>query len=104
MNEPLLKDVRKLASLAKRLAKCREVTKYDTNDEQEAWTLAHALGDLEVSFRKFLDEQLPALASDQLEERDIYNLLLDIGEEFRHVLYHIKDPKFFRYLSEESEE
>jgi len=28
-------------------------------------------------------------------------LRLEIGEEFRHILYHIKAPKFYRYLDDE---
>ena len=34
-------------------------------------------------------------------EAAIQNALLDIGEELRHILYHIKDPKFFDYLFED---
>jgi len=28
-------------------------------------------------------------------------MLHEIGEEFRHILYHINAPEFFRYLSGE---
>ena len=34
-------------------------------------------------------------------EAAIQNALLDIGEELRRILYHIKDPKFFDYLFED---
>lgn len=94
----LLKDATDLKALAERLSKCPEVAKLDKGEEREAWTLAHTFGDLEESFRKFLEDQLPRLIQDQLEVSEIHDLLLEIGEELRHILYHIKDPKFYRYL------
>ena len=97
-NRRVLQDVTDLKTLADHLSKCPDVTRLDQGDEKEAWTLAHTFGDLEESFRKVLEEQLPRLTQDQLEVSEIYELLLEIGEEFRHILYHIKDSKFYRYL------
>ena len=94
-----LKNVAEWERLAERLAKCPEVTRFDTGQEKEAWTLAHAFADLEESFRTFLDDQLPRLAGENLKPEEMYDILLDVGEEFRHILYHIQDPKFYRYLS-----
>ncbi len=96
--ERVLKDVTEWEALAERLSKCPEVTRYDTGQEKEAWTLAHAFADLEESLRAFLDDQLPRLAQGNLQPSETYDLLLDIGEEFRHILYHIQDPKFYKYL------
>ena len=97
----LLSDAVALKALAERLSTCEAVMRLDEGEEREAWTLAHALGDLEESFRKLLEDQLPRLAQGQLGGSEINDLLLEIGEEFRHILYHIKDPKFYRYLSRE---
>lgn len=83
--------------LAERLSKIPQVTRYDTGEDKEAWTLAHALTDIEESVIKF-EEYLGRLAQQNLNDKEVYDILLDIGEEFRHVLYHIKDPKFYRYL------
>ena len=102
--ERILKNVAEWERLAERLAKCPEVTRFDTGQEKEAWTLAHAFADLEESFRAFLDDQLPKLAREDLEPEAMHDLLLDIGEEFRHILYHIQDPKFYRYLTPEPSE
>jgi len=99
----LLSDALALKALAERLSTCRAVTKFDKGEEREAWTLSHAFGDLEESFRKCLEELLPKLMEGHLEGLEIHDLLLEIGEEFRHILYHIKDPKFYRYLSDERE-
>lgn len=46
--------------------------------------------------RKFLDVQLPKLADPAVKREELEDLLLDIREEFRHSLYHIHDPEFFR--------
>ena len=98
-----LEDTAALKALAERLAQCKEVTRFDAGEEREAWTLAHAFGDLEESFRRFLEEQLPRLTNGQLTGPETHDLLLEIGEEFRHILYHIKDPKFYRYLCHEQD-
>lgn len=96
----LLKDAAAINALAELLIKCPEVTRYD---EEEAGTIAHCFSDLEESFRVFLEEQLPRLVEGQLKPSEIYDLLLDIGEEFRHILYHVKGPKFYSYLYDEGE-
>lgn len=46
--------------------------------------------------------QLPKLFSERLNEEQIDDLLHKIGEEIRHILYHIKDPKFYEYLREDA--
>ena len=86
--------------LARRLSECPKITRYDDGEHKEAWALAHAFGDLEGSFRAFLDTHLPALMQKSLSDDEIYDLLLNIGEEFRHILYHIMDPKFYGYLQD----
>ena len=87
--------------LAKRLATCASVTKYDAGERKEAGTLAHAFADLEESFRTFLNELLPKLMSkENLTPDEIDDLLLEILHEFRHILYHIKDSKYYWYLLE----
>ena len=87
-----------MKTLAKILSTCDQVTRYDSEREKEAWTLAHAFNDIEESFTKIFGEQLPPLISGTKSSTEINDALLDIGEELRHVLYHIGDPKFYRYL------
>ena len=96
----LLKDAKSIKHLAEKLNQFNTISKFDSEDEPEAWRLAHSLSDLEQSFSEILDNYLPALCQAEAEE-SINRVLLDIGEELRHILYHIKDPKFFRYLMEE---
>jgi hypothetical protein len=102
VSEPiLLREQTAVKRLAERLSQCPEVTKYDQGEEKEAGVLAHSFGDLEESFRTFLNEQLPRLINDQATPAELCEILLDIGEEFRHILYHIHDPKFYQYLRHE---
>jgi hypothetical protein len=93
-----LGSVSQVKALAERLSACPQVTKFDRGEEREAWTLVHAFADLEQSCRTFTEVQLPRLASRRLDASELPDLLLEIGEELRHMLYHIRDPQFYRYL------
>ena len=99
--KPILQDRETIAKLAEILSSCSQVNKYD-NDNQEAWSLSHAFSDLEESFKGFV-EILSVLVNNQLNEDEIYNYLLDIGEEFRHIIYHINDLKFYQYIQKQEQ-
>lgn len=98
MEKPTLKTVEHIAELAKRLSECPEITRYDSGEHHEAWALADGFSDLEDAFRAFLDEYLPKLADPQVRGEALVDVLLDIGEEFRTILWHIQLPKFYEYL------
>ena len=98
--EPRLGSPSALQLLAERLRVCPEVTRFDTEVEDEASTLADSLADLEQSFLTFLNDLLPKLTGLDSSPSQTYETLLDIGEEFRHALYHIKDARFFHYLQD----
>jgi hypothetical protein len=100
----VLEDSGKVKKLADQLGKCPQVQALDEGEEKEAWTLAHSFSDIEESFLTILDGQLSRLLESELEASEVYDLLLDIGEEFRHILYHINDPKFYRYLQKQCNE
>lgn len=87
--------------LTERLSRVKSVSQFDQPGEPQAATLAHSLTDLEKSFREILEALLPRLLDESLASDQLNDVLLDIGEELRHVLYHIKDPKFFDYLTED---
>lgn len=95
MSEHILQNKDVIENLRERLARCPLVAKYG---EEESGTLVHAFLDLEESFRKFLDEQLPKLADPSVQGEQLEDLLLDVQQEFRHILYHLHDPQFFRLL------
>lgn len=95
MSELLLQTRESMDSLRERLASCPMITKLGPED---ASTLVHAFSDLEESLRLFLDKQLPKLVDPAVKGEELEDLLLDIREEFRHVLYHLHDPVFFRAM------
>jgi len=99
-SKKLLQDAKIVKELSVKLSKCKYIKKFDKKNEPEAWTLAVTFNDLEDSFRKILDDLLPKLIQKELNESEIKDLLLDIGEEFRHIIYHIKDSNFYGYLFE----
>jgi hypothetical protein len=98
VSKRLLHDVGDEVRLADRLSRLPEVAGLDDSDEKEAERLARAFADLEQSFQRFRDEQLPRLMIAQLSDSELGGLLLEIGEEFRHIGYHLREPKFYRYL------
>jgi hypothetical protein len=89
-----------LKALAERLDRCEQVARYDTATEKQAWALAHSLLDLAESFRTFLDDQLPRLRDERVSCDELHDILFEIGEEFRHILYHVREPEFYAYLRE----
>lgn len=95
MSGPILQNPDQIENLRQRLARCRLVAQYG---EEESGTLVHAFSDLEESFRKFLDEQLPKLADPSVQGEQLEELLMDVQQEFRHILYHLHDPQLFHVL------
>ena len=95
MSEFLLKNDDVVSDLMQRLSTCPQVMRYGS-DEPE--TLVHAFADLEESFHKFLGEQLPKVLDSSVKGEALEDMLGEIMEEFRHILYHIHDPKFFRLV------
>nr|WP_295931755.1 hypothetical protein [uncultured Dyadobacter sp.] len=89
---------KQLLALATILKKSKKVNSFNNEKESEADTLSHALLDLEESFSAISNNLLPKLQNDTLNEEDIDDILLDIGEELRHILYHINAPKYYQYL------
>jgi hypothetical protein len=90
-----------LKALAECLNRCEQVARYDTSGEKQAWVLAHSLLDLAGSFKTFLDDQLPRLRDTRLSCEQLHDVLIDVGEEFRHILYHLREPEFFAYLRDD---
>lgn len=89
----------KLGKLIKNLEKSSKVNSYDSENEKESVRLAHAIIDMSESFKEILENLSPKLISNNVTEEEVEDILLGIGEELRHIIYHIKDPKFYEYLS-----
>ena len=84
--------------LARVLNQYECVTRYNTPEENEGGTLAHDFCDLRDSFQKFATKLLPQLSEGNLSEQEAYDLLHEIGEEFRHIGYHLRDSRYYAYL------
>jgi hypothetical protein len=93
----LLKEPSAMESLAQRLAASPALKRFP-NPTEEGQSIAYSLSDLEGSMRVFLDEQLPKLADPTVQGEALEDLILDVREEFRHILYHLHDPEFFRVV------
>ena len=82
--------------LSKNLARLSSVNKYG---DEEVWGLANGFIDLQKSFTLILEDLFPKLLDSELSPEDLENVLFDIGEEFRHVAYHLGRSDFYSYLS-----
>src|SRR6266540_3186457 len=96
-HEKLLTPTR-MVQLAHRLSGIPEVAQFDIPGEPQGDTLAHALSDWEESFAAVLDNLLPNLVKETATIEDLTDTLHDIGDELRHILYHIHDTRYFGYL------
>ncbi len=94
----ILGNVDKIKELANRLSKSDRVASYDKPDEPQSWTMAVALNDIEESFIRIFEEQLPPLLDGDMSTSMLEQHLHAIGEEFRHILYHMKDCAYYGYL------
>ena len=89
----------KYKQLATRLSKLKKISSLDSATERECDTLAHSFLDLKDSFKKFNDVFLPIMFDINTTDEELEDVLTDIGDEFRHILYHIKDSKYYQYLN-----
>jgi K+/H+ antiporter YhaU regulatory subunit KhtT len=89
--------IEKLKLMTSQLEKCSRVSKHSNDEENQADTLANAFIDIEESARK-ITTFVSELYNKELVEESIDDLILDIGEELRQVLYHLNDTKVYDYL------
>ena len=86
-----------IKNLAEMLARLDSISCYDKPGHSEAWAMAISFEHLADSFAVFTNKLLPQLhkASDSEE---INGILLEIADEFRHILFHIHAMKFYESL------
>jgi len=90
------KNVSKMKLITRNLSKSKKVTVLDKGEEKEAWTLALSFEELTQSFNVLTEKLFPKLVKPSLTASQIEDVLFDIRFEFQHILYHIKDPKYYR--------
>ncbi|HEX9410603.1 MAG TPA: hypothetical protein VF986_02775 [Actinomycetota bacterium] len=98
MSEPVLSEVSSVRTLAGKLGRYRQIAQHDSAEEPESRALANALSDVESSCRKIALELLPALVRGEGQESKTIDVLIEIGEELGHILYHVKDSHFYGYI------
>lgn len=70
---------------------------------EEAWEIGTALADICESTTRLFDELLPALLRAEPSSIEVEDLLHEIGEEYRHIHYHITNSRFFSHVVSEPE-
>ena len=66
--------------------------------DAEAWQIATALSDIRESTHRLFSDLVPRLLEASPTDDAADDLLNEIGEEYRHILYHILDTKLFDYI------
>jgi hypothetical protein len=72
--------------------------------KEEAWEIAHGLADVQESALRIIDNLIPRLLQAAPEGEEAEDLLYEIGEEYRHILYHISNTRFFGYVVTDTSE
>lgn len=97
MNTDKTTLVSEIQRLAQVFATSDTVRKLDTKDEPGSWRLAYALVEIRHSLARL--ETLMMSTLDAANEANyVDDCLHEIGEELRHVLYHVRDSGYFDYL------
>jgi hypothetical protein len=97
----LLSTGEAMKSLAERLQELNKLKGSSEIGREHSWELAHHLSDIEESCSKLLTDLLPTLIQKDISDEELHKVLHAMGEEFRHLLYHIREIKYFDYLFED---
>lgn len=78
------------------LREAHVVDHFDDGDHIEADAIAHALWDMDESFRKLTNEVFPKILDENLTAEQVREILFEVREDLRHAVYHIADCKFLK--------
>lgn len=96
----LLSDFDTVQRVATRLSGLKRLEQLGESGRERAWAIAHHLSDIEESCSVFLNKLLPSIVLEDLPDTALADVMNDVGEEFRHILYHIREMSFYDYLFE----
>ena len=94
-------ELEKMSCLFSKLSRQKDLAQFDTDEEAEAERLSHALCDLEQSFNRYVKELFPKLLA--ANDDDVLVALQDIGDELRHVAYHLRDSRFLAVYTDDGQ-
>ena len=87
----------KKKKVEQQLSKWNKLKVDSATTEDQLDRLSHALLDFEESSIE-LNSIISRLYNENLTPSEVDDLIVDIGEELRHILYHIRDSKAYDYL------
>ncbi len=67
------------------------------DQEKESNKLAYTLLEINESADE-IRKHINLLLNDRIENDEINDIIWDIGEELYHILYHLKNNKFYSYI------
>lgn len=95
-------DIDTVAVLAQRLIGIprviRAAERHGRSSEEEAWQIATALGDIDDCTTELFGDLVPKLLQTDPNKEEADDLLNEIGEADRRILYHILDTRKFDYI------
>lgn len=81
-------------ALAEQLNRFGFVRKFDIDGEPQAGVLANALADMHVAMTT-ISSHLAKLTQSGTDEEAAKAILMQVRDELRHIIYHVKDTQFF---------
>lgn len=98
-----LKDIDQVKALAERLKRTPMLIGFVQRQpgaslDEQAWQIATSLADIQESTERLYGELVPKLLSEGLTTEGADDVVNEIGEEYRHILYHIQDTRLFGYI------
>lgn len=97
MSDNHAREARETVDLARKLEIVPQVARLASADEPGGWRVAYSLMEMDGSMSR-IQEVVMRIRSEEVDAEQLHGLLIDIGEELRHVLYHVKDSGFYDYL------
>lgn len=99
----ILGDDEELARLARLLEGLHSLrAAMGSEVREEAWAIAIGLRDIERSTERIFAQIVPALLA-TTDEREATNALGALGEEYRHLLFHLTHSRHFGHLRDSVE-
>jgi hypothetical protein len=93
----------RLVTLSNQLSRIESVRRLDDDTEKQSDVIAVGLLDIEASCRAIIDRHLPKLFQPEATVDEIKDVLMECNLEFQHIVYHIRDMKYFSYILEDVE-